>query len=92
MLLHDEPRAIPSWTREQVERYLNDNYRRYEPLLACGAYHHLLPLELRRRSVVEQFDVPRFIQAVAGLHLEPAPEALAEELLDLVIVLTSFAR
>lgn len=80
LLLLDEPRAIPALTPEGVQRYLHDHYRRYESMLALGAYHHLLPVELRRRTVVEQFDVPRFIEAVERLRIERASEALAEEL------------
>ncbi|HMA36151.1 MAG TPA: DEAD/DEAH box helicase [Chloroflexia bacterium] len=76
--------AIPIWTREQVTRYLEDQYRRYEPLLALGAYHHLLPVELRRRAVVEQFDVAGFLRAIATLHVAQAPEALAQDLAALV--------
>lgn len=80
LLLHDEPRALPTWSEEQVTRYLHEHYRRYEPLLALGAYHSLLPAGLRRRSVIEQFDVPRFVRGVAMLHIEHAPEELTERL------------
>ncbi len=80
LLFTDEPRSIPACTPAQVERYLHDRYRTYEPILALGAYHHLVPVDLRRRAVVEQFDVPRFIRAVEGLRMERASEALTEEL------------
>lgn len=83
LLLREEPRSLPQWTYEQVKRYLRDHYRRYEPLLALGAYHHLLPTEMRRCAVIEQFDVPRFIGAVGGLYAEHASEALTQELRDL---------
>ncbi len=76
--------AILSWTHEQVVHYLHDKYRRYEPMLALGAYHHLLPVELRRRAVVEQFDVPRFLQAVENLNIGHAGEAPTEELGDFI--------
>lgn len=85
LLFTDEPRSIPALTAIQVERYLRDRYRAYEPMLALGAYHHLVPVELRRRAVVEQFDVPRFIRAVEGLRMEHASEALMEELHPLVV-------
>lgn len=84
LLLQDEPRAVPSLSYEQVKRYLHDHYRRYEPLMSLGAYHHLLPPELRRRAVVEQFDVPRFIQAVEDLRIERASETLTQELQELI--------
>ena len=80
ILLADEPHSIPLWTIDHVRRYLLAQYRHYERLLALGAYHHLLPLELRRRAVVEQFNVPRFLQAVNALHIQPAPETLVESL------------
>jgi len=85
LLLPEAPRTLPSWKIEQVERYLRDRYRRYEKLLALGAYHHLLPLDLRRRAVIEQFDAPRFLQAVNRLKLELAPETLTESLQALIL-------
>jgi ATP-dependent Lhr-like helicase len=85
LVLREELRALPVWTADQVTRYLHDQYRRYEPLLALGAYHHLLPTDLRRRAVVAQFDVPRFLHAVGALQIARAPEALGEALQDLVM-------
>lgn len=85
LLLREELRALPRWTADQVSRYVQDRYQRYESLLALGAYHHLLPTELRRRAVVEQFDVPRFLAATQALHLERAPEALTEALQHLIV-------
>ncbi|MEO8606536.1 MAG: hypothetical protein ABI690_01525 [Chloroflexota bacterium] len=76
---------LPTWTPEQVMRYLHNQYRRYESILALGAYHHLLPLKLRRKSVVEQFNVPCFLRAIQVLHIERTPETLTnnlEQLLD----------
>jgi len=84
VLLSDPPRSPPSWSETQVERYLSDQYRRYEPLLDLGAFHQLAPPALRRRAVVAQFDVPRFLQAVAALRPLVAPEDLAEELEQLM--------
>jgi ATP-dependent helicase Lhr and Lhr-like helicase len=78
--LPDEPRVLPSYTPEQVTRYIRDHYLRYETLLSLGAYHHLLPVELRRRAVIEQFNVARFVQAVAQLHIERAPDTLTDAL------------
>ena len=80
LLLYDEARTVPEWTPEQVTRYLRDRYQLYESLLALGAYHHLLPTELRQRAVIEQFDVPRFIQATRELNIVRAPEAISQDL------------
>lgn len=84
VLLPEAPPAPPSWTEAQVARYLSDTYRRYEPLLDLGAFHQLAPPALRRRAVIAQFDVPRFLAAVAALRPLAAPENLAEELEQLV--------
>jgi hypothetical protein len=43
-----------------------------------------LPLKLRRRAIVEQFDVQRFLRAVAALRLVVAPEAQSEDLMALL--------
>ena len=45
----------------------------------------LLPRSLRRQAVVEQFDVARFVQAVADLRPERAGEAAAAVLIGLVV-------
>lgn len=82
--LPDEPRAVPALTEAQVTKYLEDNYRRLEPLLPLGPFHHLVPPELRRRAVVEQFDVARFLAAVTALRPLRAPETLAADLLQLM--------
>lgn len=78
--LVDPPQAPPTWSEAQVEHYLRDTYRQYEPLLNLGPFQHLLPPTLRRRAVVEQFDVPRFLAAISALRPLIAPEALCEEL------------
>ena len=82
--LPDPPQAPPAWSEEQVIQYLQDNYRRFEPLLALGPFQHLLPPQLRRRAVVEQFDVPLFLEAITALQPLVAPEALAEDLIELL--------
>jgi ATP-dependent Lhr-like helicase len=82
--LPDPPQAPPAWSEEQVIQYLQDNYRRFEPLLALGPFQHLLPPQLRRRAVVEQFDVPLFLEAITALQPLAAPEALAEDLIELL--------
>jgi ATP-dependent Lhr-like helicase len=84
LLLREELRALPPWTEDQVSRYVRDRYQRYEPLLALGAYHHLLPSDLRRRAVVAQFDVPRFLAAIQALRVDHAPEALTQPLQQLL--------
>ncbi|MBK8046758.1 MAG: hypothetical protein IPK16_06320 [Anaerolineales bacterium] len=59
--LLDEPRPLPKITASMVRHYLQDQFERYERLLPLGAYQDLLPRSLRRRAVVEQFDVERFV-------------------------------
>lgn len=58
--------------------FMNDIVPKYPAL------QQLLPLALRRRAVVEQFDVPRFMAAVAALRPLVAPEELADDLAALV--------
>ncbi len=80
-LLDTEPaHSPPAWTEKQITRYLEDNYRRIESLLDLGPYHHLLPAALRRRTVVEQFNVPRFLSALGHLNLFTASDTLADRL------------
>ncbi len=55
----------------------------YEGLLALGAYQHLLPRSLRRRAVVEQFDVTRFVEAAAALRITRSAQPAGETLVDL---------
>ena len=83
MLVHDEPRSLPAINAKQVERYLQDHVHQYEGLLALGAYQHLLPRSLRRRAVVEQFDVTRFVEAVAALRITRSAQPAGETLVDL---------
>jgi ATP-dependent helicase Lhr and Lhr-like helicase len=84
LLVPDPPQAPPQWSAQQVTRYLHDAYLRYEALLDLGPFQHLLPRTLRRRAVAEQFDVPRFLGAVAALQPVAAPEASARELGELL--------
>lgn len=70
----------PNWTEKQMLRYLEDNYRKFEPMLDLGPYHHLLPTPIRRRAVVDQFDIARFRSTLSRLYLLRAPESLAAEL------------
>ncbi len=80
VLLPDEPRALPALTEAQVAQHIQDNYRRFEPFMSLGTFHHLLPVSLRRRAVVEQFDVQRFLRTLDALLPQRAPEALAFDL------------
>ncbi|MBC8075617.1 MAG: hypothetical protein H7Y32_06030, partial [Chloroflexales bacterium] len=82
--LPDPPAAPPELSEPQVVQYLRDRYRQYEPMLELGPFQQMLPVSLRRRSVVEQFDVPRFLRAVAALQPLVAPEALSDDLTLLV--------
>ena len=82
--LPDEHLPSLAWTEPQVTQYLRDKHRQYEPLLDLGPFQQFLPAALRRRAVVEQFNVPRFLAAVAALRPVVAPEALAAELDELL--------
>ncbi len=86
VLLPDEPRAPPDLAEAQVAQHIQDSYRRFEPFMSLGTYHHLLPVSLRQRTVVEQFNIRRFLQALADLVPLRAPETLA---LDLQTLLSS---
>ncbi len=70
----------PIWSAQEVLRYLVDNYHRLETLMDLGPYHHLLPIALRRQTVVEQFDVARFQAATGRLVIMPAPDWLRDKL------------
>ncbi len=83
--LSEPLRHLPTFAPHQLTRYLTDNARRYESMLSLGAYQALLPPELRIRSVIEQFDVPRFLAATEKLRVEAAREKIAEPLQDLML-------
>ncbi|MHB8626190.1 MAG: DEAD/DEAH box helicase [Aggregatilineales bacterium] len=61
------PGEWPAFSAEQVVRCLEQTRSRWETLLPLGVYHRLLPGTLRFRTVVEQFNIPRFIEAVNAL-------------------------
>lgn len=69
--------AVPAWSQEQVTRYVLDHVRLYERLLAPGAYHHLLPPTIRRRAVLELFDVPRFLALIRTFQIVAVSENAA---------------
>jgi hypothetical protein len=77
--------TVPVWTAAQVNRYLGDHYRSLERLLYLGPFQHLLPTALRRHAVIEQFDVPRFLEAVAALHSVRATIDLTVSLSNLLV-------
>ncbi len=77
--------AMPSWPADQVRRYLEDHYRSLERLLDLGPFQHLLSPALRRRAVIDQFDIPRFLDAVAALRPLQNADHLAASLSDLLI-------
>lgn len=84
VLLAEPLSKVPVWTEMRIRQYLKDRYRRYESMLAMGAFHTLLPQELRQQAVIDQFNVRRFIDLVAALRVSPAPEAVGETLLALL--------
>lgn len=79
-----EPQAPPAWSEGEVVAYLEADFLRIEQVLALGPCQHLLPTHLRRRAVVEQFDVARFLAAVAALRPVAAPEVLTDDLIQLL--------
>ena len=84
LLSMDELRVLPTWTEAQVTRHLRDHYRRYEALLSLGAYHSLLPTELRSRAVIEQFDVSHFLRVISQFRVAKASEDLTDALTSLI--------
>lgn len=63
--------AFPKITPESVEAMLSTHYKAYELLLAQGAYQHLLPLNVRRQSVIRLFNVARFVALIEALTVQP---------------------
>jgi hypothetical protein len=80
--LLDNPQGIflPQWTSIQVSRFVEEHYRSLEAFLDLGAFHHLLPVPMRRQALINQFDVTRFVSALSALKLLPASEELAAKL------------
>lgn len=76
--------AVPIWTAAQVSRYLEDHYCNLERMLDLGPFQHFLPVSLRRRAVIEQVNVPRFLQALAALHLLSTVGDLTQSLSSLL--------
>jgi hypothetical protein len=76
--------AMPTWTVGQVQHYLEDHYRSLEPFLDLGAFHHLLPIPMRRQAVVQHFDIARFVHAITHLEVSAAADELADKLSTLI--------
>lgn len=85
-LLRNDPQTLtmPHWGEARIRRYVESHYRTLERMLDLGPFQHLLPVEQRRRAVVDQFDVPVFVAAVSRMVFIPAPEAALETLAALV--------
>ncbi len=49
-----------------------------------GPYHHLLPTPLRRRTVIEQFDVAQFQTATQRLRVIQGSDLLRDKLWNLM--------
>ncbi|MBA3943447.1 MAG: DEAD/DEAH box helicase [Herpetosiphonaceae bacterium] len=82
----DQSLSLPSWSDEHVRQHLATHYHAIEPMLALGPFQHLLPDQLRRQSVIDQFDIARFQLALAALQPTLAPDSLT---VDLRILLDS---
>lgn len=82
--LAEAPQRLPEVTATQVTHYLAGAYRQYETGLELGAYQHLLPRDLRRQAVVDQFGAERFVAAIQRLQLTVAPESVAASLQNLL--------
>jgi ATP-dependent helicase Lhr and Lhr-like helicase len=84
-LLISEPlQRIPEWPPAQVQRYLADQFQRYESLLAIGQFQQLLPLAIRKQAVADQFAIGRFLAALQTRPPAIATPATHERLLALL--------
>jgi ATP-dependent Lhr-like helicase len=85
VLLRDNPASLawPAWPEAHIRRYVESQYHRLERMLDLGPFHHLLPVSLRRRAVIDQLDVSTFISATSRLQPMPAPDAVLETLRSL---------
>ncbi len=79
LFLHDKPSRLPNWSAEQVMRYVQDNYHRLEHMIMRGAFYALLPAPMRRRTVVDQVNIPRFVRATMQLKLIDSLEMCVDE-------------
>lgn len=67
--LSDPLTGLPVWTLAQIQTHLKDYYQQLEPLLALGTFHRWLPPILRKRTVIEQVNAPRFISVARSLNI-----------------------
>jgi ATP-dependent helicase Lhr and Lhr-like helicase len=74
----------PMWTEAQVKQHLSARYRHYEGMMALGAYHNLLPPELKRKSVMDHFAIDRFLRTTARWSIEVVTDDLAARLASLI--------
>jgi ATP-dependent Lhr-like helicase len=75
---------VPVWTEAQVRQHLGARYRLYEGMMALGAYHGVLPPELKRKSVMDQFAMHRFLDITARWSIEIATEDQSSHLISLI--------
>jgi ATP-dependent Lhr-like helicase len=74
----------PVWTEAQVTQHLNARYRHYEGMMALGAYHDLLPPDLKRRAVMDHFAIMRFVSITTRWSVQLASEDVSARLARLV--------
>jgi ATP-dependent Lhr-like helicase len=79
------PQTFPVWQESEIETYLKRHFMSYESLLQLGAYHFLLPKALRKKEVIRQLNLPRFLDSVQLLHSVEASEKDASQLLELLL-------
>lgn len=84
LLLPEALAQPPNWTQVQVLHHLKVHYRSVESMMALGAYHTLLPNELRRRVVRDHFGIDRFLDTTTHWSVEPASEEQAAVLSSLL--------
>lgn len=82
--LEDRPLKPFTWTESQVKGYITEDFRRFEAMLALGVFHRFLPDDLRRQVVIEQVNIPRFLDVLGALQYSAAPEVVTEDLLRLL--------
>jgi hypothetical protein len=75
---------VPIWTEAQVRHHLSARYRLYEGMMALGAYHGVLPPELKRKSVLDRFAIHRFLHFTGRWSLEFAADDLSARLVSLI--------
>ncbi len=66
--MDQNPDSLSMLTEDVVLDYIHHHVRQIEPLLNLTPYHRLLPPAVQRQTVVEQFNLPRFM---AILHRCP---------------------